>query len=172
MFNCGAGQCATCPNTYPQHAPATMLLYDNACGRRAPVKWKKKAYRWGRWTISSPELVNPPLETFRRLDVAHRFVMEEPCLEMFRNGKREQATKQFKGTLMEKGISYPEVKPSQGASHLALAESQSKTSFASCFLCFWMLGISIWKKRQQETHLWETVRTDSFFTCCFVFWPF
>lgn len=29
--------------------------------------------------------------------------------------------------------------------HLVLTESQSSTSLASCFLCFWMLGISTWE---------------------------
>lgn len=31
-------------------------------------------------------------------------------------------------------------------SYLALTESQSNTSLASCFLCFWMLGISTCKE--------------------------
>lgn len=32
--------------------------------------------------------------------------------------------------------------------YLALTESQSNTNLASCFLCFWILGISTWKEKQ------------------------
>lgn len=36
-------------------------------------------------------------------------------------------------------------------SYLALTESQSNTSLASCFLCFWMLGISTCKEEHTNT---------------------
>ena len=38
------------------------------------------------------------------------------------------------------------------SSYLALTESQSNTSLASCFLCFWMLGISTWKEHMNMPH--------------------
>lgn len=34
----------------------------------------------------------------------------------------------------------------QRETHRVRAESMSRTSFAKCFLCFWMFGISTWEK--------------------------
>lgn len=57
--------------------------------------------------------------------------------------------------------------------YLARTESQSNTSLASCFLCFWMLGISTWKEEQIiQIHLGildEFFKEENLFTMDFFF---
>lgn len=60
--------------------------------------------------------------------------------------------------------------------YLARTESQSNTSLASCFLCFWMLGISTWKEEQIiQIHLGildEFFKEENLFTMDFFFYFF
>lgn len=56
--------------------------------------------------------------------------------------------------------------PALWHTHRVRAESMSRTSFAKCFLCFWMFGISTWEHRemlklcQSRKHL-STVRRST-----------
>ena len=85
---------------------------------------------------------------------------------MNENAHTQNPTPQTWSQLLQRGRNESKEIPP----HLVREESMSSTSFAKCFLCFWIFGISTYGYRRKKTQLIWSPRQILFFFLIFKNW--